>query len=450
LQFKLTAGGAYYAVDLDNITVRSNYDTNLIASSLVLPSSVDVLSDFTATVTVVNDGQKDAGASKVAIKAGDTVVAEKDVEAIAVGEKATVEFTLTALAAWASEQTLTAEVTIDGDESAEDNTVDAVLNIIRPTLAPVSDLKADEGNNEATFTWSPATVATNQTVVDGFEDYANFAKNNGTIGDWTLIDNDGNYGYPDDVYLTGYLAQNRAFTIFDPEGGENGDAETWAAHSGTKSAVAFPNFDLENDDWIATPRLSGNAQTISFWARGIKAGTDALTVYYTTAETPTIANFKAAKKLSDRDIDLTTEWTQYSYDVPEGALYFAFRYEVENGGGALIDDVQFERVANYNVTPEVIGYNLYHKGEKVNDAVITETTYHVSGQIYGDYYVTVVYNVGESAQSNIVTVLTGVNDITVDANDADQATYDTFGRRVYKLQEGQLYLRKGQKFIYRK
>lgn len=452
LQFKLTAGGAYYAVDLDNITVRSNYDTNLIASSLVLPSSVDVLSDFTATVTVVNDGQKDAGASKVAIKVGDTVVAEKDVEAISVGKSATVEFTLTALAAWASEQTLTAEVTIDGDESAEDNTVDAVLNIIRPTLAPVSDLKADEGNNEATFTWSPATVASIISVVDGFEDYANFAKNSeatGWVGDWTMIDNDGNMGIGADVYVSSYFAY-RAFTVFDPEDGENGDADTWAAHTGTKSAVAFPNFYDENDDWIVTPRLSGNAQTISFWARGIKAGTDALIVYYTTEEEPTVANFKAAKKLSDRDIDLTTEWTQYSYDVPEGALYFAIRYYVDGGEGALIDDVQFERVANYNVTPEVIGYNLYHKGEKVNDAVITETTYHVSGQIYGDYYVTVVYNVGESAQSNIVTVLTSVNDITVDADDADQATYDTFGRRVYKLQEGQLYLRKGQKFIYRK
>jgi hypothetical protein len=49
-----------------------------------------------------------------------------------------------------------------------------------------------------------------------------------------------------------------------------------------------------------------------------------------------------------------------------------------------------------------------------------------------------------------VTVTTAVNDITVDADNTDNATYDTFGRRVNKLQDGQIYLRKGQKFIYRK
>jgi Tfp pilus assembly major pilin PilA len=450
LQFKMNAVAAYFPVLLDNIEVKSTYKTNLQVTDFSVPTSVDVTSDFTATVTVKNDGTSSASNFTVAVKLGDEVLASNvDSEALAAGESRSYTFDLNAASTWADAQVLTAEVTIDGDQYSNDNTGETTVNVIRPAVNAVTDLSVNASETSATFSWTAPEIATTQKIVESFESYAHGAKNDGSVGNWTMIDADKTWGVNADVYVPAYW-NTRAFTVFDPEDGENGDATTYAAHSGSKSAIAFPNFESDNDDWMVTPKLSGNAQTVSFWARSAgTSGNDELIVYYSTGE-PTTAAFKAAPKLSDREITLTNEWTKYEYDIPEGALYFAFRYDVEDGDAAMIDDVEFEQAAVYNVTPEIEGYNLYKDNVKVNDTVITATSYTVNSNINGNYYVTVVYNTGESAASNVVSISAGVDDITIDAANDDAPTYDLYGRRVFNLQDGQLYVRKGQKFIYRK
>lgn len=55
-------------------------------------------------------------------------------------------------------------------------------------------------------------------------------------------------------------------------------------------------------------------------------------------------------------------------------------------------------------TGEVIGYNVYHNGEKLNTTILTETTYNIGGTPSGQYQVSAVYDFGglemESSKSN--------------------------------------------------
>jgi hypothetical protein len=116
----------------------------------------------------------------------------------------------------------------------------------------------------------------------------------------------------------------------------------------------------------------------------------------------------------------------------------------------LLDDFSYEKAPSGAAPLEVLGYNLYRNGEKVNTEVITDTKYEVSADMTGDYTVKVVYAVGESEASNSVTVASsGIDLIKADLED-NAPIYDLYGRLVINPQPGQIYVRKGCKFILRK
>jgi hypothetical protein len=447
LQFKMNSVAAYYPILLDNIEVRNTYDVNMQVASVTVPTTVDVTKDFNAVVTVKNDGLQTASAYSVTVTAGDQTFTQESTKELASEETAEFTFALNALATWPETQEIVATVSIEGDENAQDNSDKTSITLLRPEIDAVTDLTVATDESTATFTWTSPEVATTQHIVESFESYAHGNKNTGDLGNWTTIDNDGIWGVNADVYVPNIWGY-RAFTVFDPEDGENGDVETYGGHTGDKSIVAFTNFENDNDDWLISPKLTGKAQTISFWAHGV-ASKEYLYVLYSTTK----ATVKSFKDLDDNNIKLTSSWKKYEFELPEGALYFAINYEVSSSASeaAVVDDIEFDQEAVFNVKPEIEGFNIYRDGVKLNEQPLTEPTYTVTSDVNGKYYVTTVYNVGESEASNVVTVdLTGVEDITIDASNSNEPTYDIYGRRVYNLQNGQIYLRKGQKFIYRK
>lgn len=444
LQFQLNADAAYYALVLDNVQVRSNYNVNLQTTGFTVPAQVDVTRDFEASVEVTNDGAQPATNFTIDITAdGKTVASQVVADTLAAGEVKAYDIQLNAAAAWNDTVKLVAEVTIAADEVAEDDAIEATLLVIRPEVDGVKDLAATLDGTDATFTWTAPAIPEAERVTDSFEDYTHGARKD--FGEWSVIDADGAYGYNADLDLPGYFG-TRAFTVVNVE---SAGADDWGTHSGKQIVAAISNWDNENDDWLISPALSGEAQTISFWARGLNASVDEIYVYYSTDGT-TVADFKASRKLDDSRIALTKEWTKYSFELPAGAKYFAIRYYVDYGEGALIDDIEFEKKASFNVQPVIEGYNLYLDGEKLNDEVIADTTYTVSDVKSGDYYVIVVYNVGESAASNKVSVTaTAIEAVKTDAESNEfPPVYDLLGRPVNELLDGQMYIKKGQKVVY--
>lgn len=444
-------GGARSPLMLDNISVVNGFDNNLSLKSFELPASADVFSTVTSQVTVYNDGKNTAESYAVSLYRGDELLGTVQCdEPLARYESKTVSFDVTVTAEWRNEETLTANVVSQNDENEADNSMDKVIAVIRPNMPLATDLAAvTDDNDNFTFTWTAPDLEENPNVVESFEGYDHGAYKN--VGDWTMIDADEVMGFDDfkvgDDYIDiPHAFSQTAFMVINPAkcGIDLTANPGWMPHSGDRMLVSFCNWELDNDDWVITPRLSGNAQTVSFWAKSGKADSeDAIYVYYSK-------DGVADEDFSRMDkIQLTDEWTKYEFELPAGANYFAVRNYKKSCYAVLLDDFSFEKLRSEDdTTLEVLGYNLYCEGVKVNSELITDTTYTVADGATGNYAVTVVYNVGESDPSERVYVVrSGVNGIEEDED--MYPTYDLQGRVVRHLENGQVYIHKGRKFVYR-
>ncbi len=437
---------------IDNITLRSNYDYNLSLSNVSAPEAVNVTEDFAVSFTVKNDGANAAENFDITLFKGEEQVAKTTEASLARGESKDYTFDLTAESTWSDCEFFRLEVSLAADEVADDNVAEFDVVVVRPNMPAISDFEGAKGEGASyTFTWSAPVISDVETITDSFEDYEHGALRN--FGEWSIIDDDGEYGFGDFYAGDDYVDlphpfNAQAFTVIDATRLDI-DLEKhpeWAAHTGNKMLACLYN-NWENDDWLISPRLSGKEQVISFYAKTPDASKgDQIRVYY-SADGKTTSDFAL---LDARKITLNGEWTKYEYTVPEETAYFAIRYSAFSGCAVLIDDVTFEKAASEDgIKLEVLGYNIYRDDTLVNENIITATEYTVENALDGDYTVTVVYNAGESGKSNIVNVVgTGVDNVSIDNQGAD-VIYDLFGRRVISPRAGQIYIINGAKVLYK-
>ena len=151
------------------------------------------------------------------------------------------------------------------------------------------------------------------------------------------------------------------------------------------------DFGYENDDWLISPELSGDEQTISFYARTASTSkrNDYIQVRYSTTGTAT-SDFTL---LPDGEIRLENGWTRYEYTLPAGTRYFAIRNNSEEGFAVLLDDITYT-IAGDAPQVTLLGYDIYCDGELLNDEPISETTFTIDGAAPGNYWVTAVYDAG--------------------------------------------------------
>jgi len=188
---------------------------------------------------------------------------------------------------------------------------------------------------------------------------------------------------------------------------------------------------IQTDDWLISPELSGNAQTISFYATEItdQYGHESYEVLYSTTDT----NPESFTKVLD--CTATTEWVEITADLPEGAKYFAIRNVSFDIFGLMIDDVTFEAsaavAAAKGVDAEVTGYNIYRDGELIATVAGDVYEYVDVNEVDGIHYynVTALYGAIESPLSNTVSVVTAIEEIqnTEGLVDADITVYATNG-----------------------
>ena len=132
--------------------------------------------------------------------------------------------------------------------------------------------------------------------------------------------------------------------------------------------------------------------------------------------------------------------------MPEGTKYFAVRCTSHDRCALMLDDFTYEAAAR-PLEVELVGYHVYRNGERITDQPITDTMW-VDNRVdpTAIYYVTAVYDVGESEPSNEVMVdYTGIEALRVDP--LQTPVYDLAGRRVTQLQPGQVYVTRGRKFV---
>lgn len=407
------AGDVY----LDNIRVYNMLDNNLVAGNITAPSRVEAGDTVVVRVSYENQGSNavEADAYTIDLYCNGTKVNSASGDALAQNEKSTVVFGMPTNVMTPSELVWKAEVVFDADDDKSNNITSTVKTVIKANSYPaVTNLAAEQTGSDVKLTWSEPDMTATQAepVTDSFEDYESFAVN--AAGSWSFIDVDGsdNYIIQDVEFPNGGLPA--AYIVFDNSSDDFG--ESFAAHSGNKYMASFAAENGQNDDWMISPELDGNAQTISFWARTYTAqyGYESFEFYYSTTGKE-ISDFVKV----DGDDAVPEEWTVYTYNVPAGAKYFAIRCTSPDRFIFLVDDVTYTPAGDIPADLAIIGYNIYRDSVKLNAEPVEEPAYTDATAAPGEhsYVVTVVYDKGESKVSNVVTigVIDGIGSVAAKA-----------------------------------
>lgn len=420
-------GSAY----VDRIRVYNQLDNNLAAKAITAPSKVSAGDEVKIAVDVENQGSKvaAAGAYTVDLYCNNAKVQSLPGTELASDSTATFEFTEKTTVMSPSELVWKAVIEFADDADKSNDTTKTVKTVINTTNYPaVTDLAGAQNGGDVSLTWSEPEmgVVAPVTVTDDFESYEGFIS---AAGEWTFVDGDGAevggfQGIDFNVDGTPVLESLRSFWVHDVT-----DDQTWgesfAAHSGTKYlASMFRYDDGQVDDWAISPELSGNAQTVSFYAKSYQAKyPETIEVLYSTGSKDT-KDFVVAKAASV----VPGEWTEYTAELPAGAKYFAIRSCASSSFMLMVDDVTYETLSGFGDLA-VVGYNIYRDGVKLNAEPVAEPAYTDKAVAEGtySYVVTVVYDKGESKISNIVeltvvdTAIDGISSKAVRVYGADHS-----------------------------
>ena len=409
--FRTTVQSHSYTL-IDNIVLDTPLSYDLKAESINAPKTVVPDQEYNVTVDVSNYGTETASGYSVELYRDGALVSTVAGTDLASGAKTTVSFTDVASITSPESLTYSAKINWTADQNADNNATESVSVKVKQSSYPaVTDLSGSETNDGVELTWSePSTGNVGQPVTEGFEEFESFAVN--PAGDWTFIDGDGYETYTFQGIQFPNSASAMAYIVMDAthEGFED---ESFAAHSGDKYMGSFAATTAPNNDWMISPELNGEAQTISFWAKSftLDYGSESFEILYSTTG-KAVEDFTRLEAVDN----VPEEWTEYSYDLPAGAKYFAIRCTSNDKFIFLVDDVTYIPANAAQQELALVGYNIYRDGEKINAEPVAETTYidKTASEGTHTYVVTVVYDKGESKISNEVTieVTSGINAIT--------------------------------------
>ncbi|WP_083478349.1 T9SS-dependent choice-of-anchor J family protein [Lacinutrix himadriensis] len=268
--------------------------------------------------------------------------------------------TVTFAAGSLDSKTLTIRVYEDGfNEGDEDIVVTMTLN------ANGGDGElATNGNEILTLTLTDDDIVPGgsflETVFsDGFETYADFEI--GTIGDWTMLDGDGdptypsdNFDFPNEEYTGTFIVYNASATTPSSVG------SGWDPHSGDKAYYCFNEAvnPFENDDYIFTPLISlnGTGSELKYWSKGLTDnynGGERYQVGVSTTDTnPTSFTYLTADPYAQPSL----EWEEYTLDLSayDGQdVYLTFHVVSSDEFVFMLDDVSVTTNATTAVQTDV-------------------------------------------------------------------------------------------------
>ena len=378
-------------------------DAHDLAISLSAPSQSAAGKPVEVTATVTNNGSFTEQGYTVTFTDGTTTIpqtadASQTLEAGA-STTFTVEFPTSDTDA-GQRINFTATVTCADDAVATNNTATASTALVE-VPAPENVVATPDDNQNATMTWdapnsSSAFPLAPSTITEGFEDTSVFpafslggitaTQHTGAIGNWTLYDSTGSrvYGYQN--VTVPYLGNPMAWMVFAPGSDQLSQSltDTQAAHNGDQMMASYCTVDASSgvhtttDHWLISPELSGNAQTISFYARELTDdyGAETFEVLYSTTDNNP-ASFVQAASLSSR----VETWGVFTAELPAGAKYFAIRHTSIDIFALFVDDITFETL----VPAPPVSYNVYLDGELVGNVNSNVFSYNFTNVSAGEH-----------------------------------------------------------------
>lgn len=435
----------------DNLRVTQQYDHNLTALSISAPARMYPGEEADVTVRMQNYGAQTAEGYSVELYRNDELVQTYQGEPLAPDVATEVRFTELPDITMPEEFVYRAQIVYAADQLPADNTTAEVTVTHRlPFYPSVDDLAGTTEGGVNTLTWSepfiPVFDCVPPEVTEDFESFAPFAK--ADLDDWKLVDGDGEpFGGFNEITFPGISGPVSYFVMddshesmpYDP----NGDLK---AHSGNKYLASgwVDGATGVSDDWLISPMVSVTSDRLSFWAKSYDASLlETFEVLYSTTDRR-LDSFKRVRLCGS----VPAEWTRYEFTLPAGTRYFAIRCISNDRFMLFIDDIAYTPI-DCTEPMEVLGYNVYRDDVKVNDAMVTGTTYADAATEAGKacrYAVSTILDLGESRLSNEVQIVTssidpitgsGIDVRVVDntilisgAEGLTAALYDTAGRLV--------------------
>lgn len=420
-----------------------------LAVSVSAPTGVKKGQSITANALVTNRGDKTAKNYSIAITANGAEVLNTTVNdslASYADTTFTVTIPTTSLNA-AGSIVVKATVTYNGDIDESNNTASATVNLTQ--VSYTAPLSADEQNG--TVTWT----APGNGVADVTEDFESYPTWSTSFGDWTVVDNNGGLGGTLASQLS-YPIESTAFgfAIFDFS---KINAQlplvysSMKAHSGNQSATAIYNLNYkQQDNWLISPHLSGNAQDITFWVNNFAYYDESAQQTYDQREQYDVLYSTTGTDIADFTAIGNTRtaaggiWTSVTVSLPAGSRYFAIHQKTPNSQALhfSVDDVKYQKG-----NPKVIGYNIYRDGELIGTVGADDLTY-TDGAAGGnhEYSVTAIYEGNEESLPRKAGT-SGIAGVHFDnAVNANAPMYNVAGQRVGSNYRG-IVIQNGKKFI---
>ena len=419
IRWVITAKNLGFA-SLDNIEISTLYQNDLIASDIVAPATAYAGTDFNVSANIFNDGATDAKNFDVVLYADGEEAQAENVEFLEAGGTMNASFTVNLL----PHATAPIDYKIGVRYSADNNIVNDTTSTLTLTpnnskLPAPKDLAATPADGSGVkLTWNAPVYNSDYTEQNVTEDFEKATPYTSEVEGWTFLDMDGgeNGGLSAKFEVPGHEVFTRSsFWVHTNYDNVYADYEEYDAHSGHQYLANMFMYwaGTLTDDWAISPALTGKAQTISFFAK-VYDGFDTkhMSVLYSTSTTNP-ADFKPVPGAEDIQMSNDT-WKQFTYQLPEGAMYFAIRDHSADGRHLYIDDVTFTR-GNVTANLNILGYNIYRDDKLINTTPVTETTFvDAEGTAQSRYRVAVVYDRGLGLATGEVGVTTALNDLSSD------------------------------------
>lgn len=435
------------AVFLDNICALDLLERNVALTEIVLENAPAIGEECSVLVTATNYGSQVVEAFTIDLYANGRLVASQpgsfELETM---KSCTEVMTFTPTVFLSGELEIEAEVIFEGDQKESDNVISTSAYIVKSGADQPQGVNVTMSDGKPLLSWDLADGAA-RTVTDDFESYTPWEivtdepYNTTTLGQWTLYNGDQSYAgplwdafeMPSDFQTFAFVVTNMDY-VFGPE--ENNHM----GHSGKQFLSAFYGYDLEtmnletfdmdyaeSNDWLISPELSGQEQTISFWYQA-PSPSGAMIEYVYIQGSKTDRNINSFKPLSEL-LEFTTseyedDWRECRFTIPAGIKYFAINRNNGplDGMWLMIDDITFDK---RTLIP--VSYNIYVDEELVANVAYPATSWSYEGdRTSHDFSITAVY--ADGSVSEPVTVFfdpSGISHVVSDA--APAQTYTATG-----------------------
>lgn len=384
---------------VDNIRIQDTPDFDLAVTSLTAPARIAAGKPFSLSATVENVGYKDAGTFEATLKRNGETVDTRTISGLEVDAEMLLEFEAELTNFLENDRAdFSVEVALTDDGNAANN-VSKVVSVDRQksTLPGPDVLQGDASSEGNLISWMPVQGAGDEeAITESFESAEPWAAYH---GDWTFLDRDGKpLGTINEIEIPviEHGVTTGSFFVFDMSGFGEGSPVNLDAHSGDRFIFSMYRRDNRSvDDWAISPLLNGKEQTISFFAKRLaEQYVEQLEILYTFEDE---FNYESYTKVEGFGTQIVpSAWTEYTALIPAGAKHFAIRSRAANGMMFMVDDVTF-----MPMKPELLGYNIYRNGDKLNKAPLTEPSYldTTAGTDPHTYHASAVYASGESELS---------------------------------------------------